>query len=314
MADRKSIIVLFLLCISLTGCSEKQSSASEEGTVILETPSYTVMQEETERSFEGMDIVDGYWVKKIENSGASYTLAVPVLKKKMADVYDLEDMMAERMDGSDRVRKAIGKLNTPQGASYNEKENQIISAGYISVPKSILEQPQEEFSQQMISAAWSSSKKKNNEGESEQNIINEADADCIMFSLYEDFYEEIPVLNVKLYGVTEEIYAQNLLSEKDEQSGEGKKSIEYRLYSEHQEGLVSLDLLVDTNIEKSGKYYIDYRDLQRTTKYKQMIYVFTFDRKPETYSFCINNAQYQIQDENQYALWKEKNSGLYLSR
>ena len=318
----KRKLISILLCVAMlhvTGCSKQEQSDNTQEYIDITNPTITesgVKQSSDLYLYKNAEIVDDYVLYPVD--GMDIKVAIPNWKKENVELVDVNDMgnLGNTESGMlERMSLLCGKFK-PMGATAY--------AGYIGLNHYITAGPQfildtyDEVAKggilkkdwRYISTAWESSTVTIDE--KTEHVIKKADIECISVALYEGFYNNNPQANIKLYGITDEVYDRYLKAE-DVKSGVSYRFYRKDLYEDYEAGKCELDILVDKDITESGRYYIDYKEVQGNKEYKQFLYVITYTNEPEeACAYSISSFQYDIQDEGTYNQWKEDNKQMFI--
>lgn len=150
----------------------------------------------------------------------------------------------------------------------------------------------------------------------EKHEILRQDVQAVSFALYEDFFDDIPELTVKLYGIPVTLWEKELGNKMEFSSKQYQEFTEKyygTLENRYQDNnLNAFDLLAEKKIEKTGVYYIDYNDLYEKGDYIRIVVVLNFNKSaPYTYRMC-GNGVYDVSDRAAYEEWKNKNMDLFI--
>lgn len=142
------------------------------------------------------------------------------------------------------------------------------------------------------------------------------DVQAVSFAIYEDFFDAIPELTVKLYGIPVTLWEEelgNTMTFSSKQYREFKNQYCGTWENQCQDNnLDKFDLLAEKKIEKTGVYYIDYNDLHEKGDYAQILIVLNFDKEmPYTYRMC-GDGIYEISDKAAYDEWKDSHMDYYI--
>lgn len=301
---RNGIILLLILCC-ISGCGKNSRSVENE---VLTEPEYEtrsiVQENETMQVYDGWERADC----PANDEGIKYVY-YPHVENKIKGVSYVEDSLGYATDFSVETFKSI---NCPVGCKSIKHKVEGCESQCNS-------QPQLE---------GSSNRKRNNllmvveEGEIRLGLgegitanndttkweIQTQDVQAISFAIYEDFFDTIPELTVKLYGIPTALWEGELGNTME------FSSKQYREFINQYENnnFTQFDLLTEKKIEKTDVYYIDYNDLHEKGDYIQILIVLNFDKEmPYTYRMC-GDGIYEISDRAAYNEWKNKNINLFI--
>jgi hypothetical protein len=281
------------------GCGSGQSDTGNEK---LTEPSYTVNTLETQD--DSLDIIDG-WVREKSNIEDEDYIFFPYVKDKIKGVSYIED--AFDVNFSVAVFK---KINLPSGcnsirhaAEGCESQNNVQpdlegSSGNKSLNESVVVKEGE---------ILSSNESRGLDTAVKMNVQTQ-DVQAVSCALYEDFFDEIPQLTIKLYGISDSLWQDTFGSD---------MTFSFNRHTEFisqckNNGFSDLTLLAEKNIDSTGVYYIDYKDLHAKGDFTQILMVFEFDKTlPYTYRICADGI-YEISDETAYNEWKTENIQNYI--
>lgn len=131
------------------------------------------------------------------------------------------------------------------------------------------------------------------------------DVQAISFLLNESFYEKVPEVTVKIYGVTNKVW-DSLLGSQNKFSPAKFNRIHEEL---EQSNFNQLPLLASRNIDKTGVYYVDYNEWNADNTYKQFFIVIEMKGCVSEYAYCVDGSfYYDIDSKEIYNTWKAQHS------
>lgn len=137
------------------------------------------------------------------------------------------------------------------------------------------------------------------------------DVRYISFALYENYYREVPQVTVKLYGVSEELWNKHI-KERDDHSFLWTDYYKFEKMCEA-DNYSNCTLIAEKKLDKTGVYYVDFKEIEKTKKYKQ--YYFTMEMSESMqYSYNVEGwGVYNIVDEAAYTAWKKEHKNQFIA-
>ena len=304
MKKKRNYVFLLLAICCISGCGENSRSVENE---VLTEPQYetkSIIQEnETVQVYDGWERMESQFEYKdvkyvyyphVENKikGVSY----------IEDSYDLDFSFA-----------AFKNINCPIGCNSIKHKAEGCESQCNSQPE--LEGANSEKANNPLMVVKegenASSEGKGNVHDNtiiDKFIVETQDVQAVSFAIYEDFFDTIPELTVKLYGIPVTLWEEEL-GNTMEFSWKQYEAFE-KQYQDN--NFAKLDLIAEKKIEKTGVYYIDYNDLHKKGDYAQILIVLNFDKEmPYTYRMC-GNGIYEISDKEAYDEWKNSHMDYYI--
>lgn len=312
MKKKRNYVFLLLAICCISGCGENSWSVENE---VLTEPQYetkSIIQEnETVQVYDGWERMESQFEYKdvkyvyyphVENKikGVSY----------IEDSYDLDFSFA-----------AFKNINCPSGCNSIKHKAEGCESQCNSQPE--LEGANSEKANNPLMVVKKgenvSSEGKGNVHDKttiDKFIVETQDVQAVSFAIYEDFFDTIPKLTVKLYGIPVTLWEEELGNTMEfswKQYGEFENQYYGTWENQYQDNnLDKFDLLAEKKIEKTGVYYIDYNDLHEKGDYAQILIVLNFDKEmPYTYRMC-GNGIYEISDKAAYDEWKDSHMDYYI--
>lgn len=303
----KKMIGCLLMCFFMLfayGCG--QDNTISDGTdEELQKPEYMtndLTQAQTIKD-DNADIIDGYerfvLNKELGEVGVVY---IPYVENRVRGVTYFYDDMREGYD-----YKTYAAINRPTGTST---KNVTANEFY----ESFSTQP--EFSSKPIKTnplsfilegynLYSPDEK--------EYRMTSMDVRAVSIALYEDFYEDIPQLTVKIYGISPGLWKEYV----------GDASTSYTYVNSAYENMLNIceetdysncTLLTSSNIDKTGVYYIDFKELSEMGDFVQYIVEFEFSYSTN-YTYCVwGEGTYTVTSETEYQAWKQEHIEQFLNR
>ena len=139
--------------------------------------------------------------------------------------------------------------------------------------------------------------------------IGSCDVQALSFALYENYYDKVPNLTVKIYGLPAALWEKNV--------GTGDKFTLNRWMEYNKEckesNYSNCALLFEREVDKTGVYYIDYRELAKKGDYMQYFFVAEFDAAMEYTYYVMMLGGYGVDDESAYAEWKKQHAEQFIA-
>lgn len=316
MIKKRNCAVFLLVICCLSGCGKNSQPVEDE---ILTEPEYetrsVVQENKTVQVYDGWERMDS----PFKDDGVLYVY-YPHVENKIKGVSYIEDSYDLHFDF-----EAFKNINCPVGCKSIKHKAEGCESQWNFQPE--------------LEGAFTEGKNNNplidiREGEIlsglGNNIVNNVldetavdeyeilrqDVQAVSFAIYEDFFESIPELTVKLYGISVTLWEEelgNTMKFSSKQSREFKKKYCGTYENQYQDNnLDKFDLLAEKKIEKTGVYYIDYKDLHEKGEYAQILIVLNFDKEmPYIYRMC-GDGIYEISDKAAYDEWKKNHMDYFI--
>lgn len=318
MKKKRNCIIFLLAICCISGCGKNNQSVENE---VLTEPEYEtrsiVQQNETVQVYDGWERVDC----PANDEGIKYVY-YPHVENKIKGVSYVEDSLGYATDYSIETFKNI---NCPIGCKSIKHKAEGCESQWNFQPE--LEGAYREINDYNPLMDVEDGEKVLGTGNSivngvldrtiaEKHEILTQDVQAVSFAIYEDFFDIIPELTVKLYGIPVTLWEKELGNTMEfslNQYQEFTEKYYGTLENQHQDNnLDSFDLLAEKKIEKTGVYYIDYNDLHEKGDYAQILIVLNFDKEmPYTYRMC-GDGIYEISDRAAYDEWKNSHMDYYI--
>ncbi len=305
MIKKRNCVILLLILGCISGCGKNSQPVEDE---VLTEPEYQtrsiVQENKTVQVFDGWERVDCF----ANDEGIKYVY-YPHVENKIKGVSYVEDSLGYAIDFSS---EAFKNINCPIGCKSIKHKAEGCESQCNSQPE----------------LEGANNRKRNNplmvvkEGEIRLGLgegitanndtvkweVQTQDVQAVSFAIYEDFFDTIPELTVKLYGIPVILWEEELGNTMEFSSKQYRELINQ--YENN--NFAKLDLLAEKKIEKTGVYYIDYNDLHKKGDYAQILIVLNFDKEmPYTYRMC-GDGIYEISDKAAYDEWKNSHMDYYI--
>ena len=305
MIKKRNCVILLLILGCISGCGKNSQPVEDE---VLTEPEYQtrsiVQENKTVQVFDGWERVDCF----ANDEGIKYVY-YPHVENKIKGVSYVEDSLGYAIDFSS---EAFKNINCPIGCKSIKHKAEGCESQCNSQPE----------------LEGANNRKRNNplmvvkEGEIMLGLgegitanndtvkweVQTQDVQAVSFAIYEDFFDTIPELTVKLYGIPVILWEEELGNTMEFSSKQYRELINQ--YENN--NFAKLDLLAEKKIEKTGVYYIDYNDLHKKGDYAQILIVLNFDKEmPYTYRMC-GDGIYEISDKAAYDEWKNSHMDYYI--
>ncbi len=202
-----------MMIFSLPSCGKKDNTVDET----LIDPDYIVQEYETTTTDEGYTIINGFYRIKSELvNDKDLILYIPYVEDKQAGVSYLEERYLE---STTRNWREIEIRNTPDGATFDKQTSSKCEAAYEQaciVPDFALAyyNPNDTIPNWYLSDqseyVFVYSEEKAGDGKSTSDTMVSLDIGAISVAMYEDFYDDIPKMNISVYGVPKTLFKKNL--------------------------------------------------------------------------------------------------------
>ena len=198
-----------IMILSLSACGKKDNAADET----LIDPDYIVQEYETTTTDEGYTIINGFYrIKSKVVDAKDLILYIPYVEDKQAGVSYLEERYLE---STTRNWREIEIRNTPDGATFDKQTSSKCEAAYEQaciVPDFALAyyNPNDTIPNWYLSDqseyVFVYSEEKAGDGKSTSDTMVCLDVGAISVAMYEDFYDDIPKMNISVYGVPKTLF------------------------------------------------------------------------------------------------------------
>jgi len=291
---KTSKIMVAIIVISsfiLQGCGQEQNATENENLTIPQYETLSLSGKiETEESTT--EVVDGYEKLKVgyDENGDIY-VDIPYIKNRVPGVMYFYDTFREESHGK---LSLYTDVNRPNGTQYKRNAACSFFASFTSQPDSDEKNPL-----YVIEDAFEVYGVEPND---KHYSMTNQDVQGIGFALYEDFYEEIPKVMVKVYGVPRKLWERELGSDLSFEHDSYETFIEQCKSNEYTECV----LMGEKELDSTGVYYIDYKKMAESGDFIQYFVDISFDRSIKwTYNIDGGNT-YEITDEKIYQEWKNE--------
>ena len=327
----KLIVLAGMMVFSLPACGKKDNAADE----ILIDPDYIVQEYETTTTDDGYTIINGFYrIKSKVVDAKDLILYIPYVEDKQAGVSYLEERYLESTtrnwreieirntpDGATFDKQTSSKCeaayeqacleagNIPDGALYNKQTSSDYGAPYVEasiVPDFALAyyNPNDTIPNWYLSDqseyVFVYSEEKAGDGKSTSDTMVCLDVGAISVAMYEDFYDDIPKMNISVYGVP-----KTLFKKKFGKTFGPKEFLKYKDTLKKND-YKDCDLLCSKDITATGVYYVDYAELNKKGDYINYIIEYKFsDAGEKVYLKACAAGGYKINNEKVYSEWKK---------
>ena len=298
----KLIVLAGMMVFSLPACGKKDNTVDET----LIDPDYIVQEYETSTTDEGYTIINGFYRIKSNNGDKDTILYIPYIENKQQGVSYLEEL---HIKSSTERRIDLEAGNIPDGALYNKQTSSDYGAPYVEasiVPDFALAyyNPNDTIPNWYLSDqseyVFVYSEEKAGDGKSTSDTMVCLDVGAISVAMYEDFYDDIPKMNISVYGVPKTLFKKKF--------GKTFGSKEFLKYKDtlKKNDYKDCDLLCSKDITATGVYYVDYAELNKKGDYINYIMEYKFsDAGEKVYLKACAAGGYKINNEKVYSEWKK---------
>ena len=298
----KLIVLAGMMVFSLPACGKKDNTVDET----LIDPDYIVQEYETTTTDEGYTIINGFYRIKSNNGDKDTILYIPYIENKQQGVSYLEEL---HIKSSTERRIDLEAGNTPDGALYNKQTSSDYGAPYVEasiVPDFALPYYNSNdtipnwYLSDSAGYAFTYRVEKTGDVKSTSDTMVSLDIGAISVAMYEDFYDDIPKMNISVYGVPKTLFKKKF--------GKTFGSKEFLKYKDtlKKNDYKDCDLLCSKDITETGVYYVDYAQLNKKGDYINYIIEYKFsDAGEKVYLKACAAGGYKIGDEKLYLEWKK---------
>ena len=291
-----------IMIFSLSACGKKDNAADET----LIDPDYIIQEYETTTTDEGYTIINGFYRIKSNNGDKDTILYIPYIGNKQQGVSYLEEL---HIKSSTERRIDLEAGNTPDGALYNKQTSSDYGAPYVEaciVPDFAL--PYYNANDTIPNWYLSDNARyvftyrveKAGDVKSTSDTMASLDIGAISVAMYEDFYDDIPKMNISVYGVPKSLFKKKF--------GKTFGANEFLKYKDtlKKNDYKDCDLLCSKDITATGVYYVDYAELNKKGDYINYIMEYKFsDAGEKVYLKACAAGGYKINNEKVYSEWKK---------
>lgn len=311
----KKIICIMLFVIFSVACISCGRSDDNQEDQKLTEPVYETSSVSGTEIKDELEIVDGWVVKPVMIDGKTEYVYYPYIENKKKGVMYFEDNMY-----NDALRDSYATVNCPKGCRYLEQKAGGATKMGASQPKlgynkdedlkEVTKNPlQIELEGTNLYGDGNVTFDENgrpviDNDEKEDMIMTSQDVQALSLALYEDFYEEIPQLTVKVYGIPQALW-DSVLGSDMKFSWNEYNSFREKL---NKDNFSQCGKLAEKKVTETGVYYIDYNEFGQSGDYAQYLILLEFDKSME-YTYSIHGSwSYEISDTAEYNKWKQENS------
>ena len=294
-----------MMIFSLPACGKKDNAADET----LIDPDYIVQEYETTTTDEGYTIINGFYRIKSNNGDKDIILYIPYIENKQQGVSYLEEL---HIKSSTKRWIDLEAGNTPDGALYNKQTSSDCGAPYVEasiVPDFALPYYNSNdtipnwYLSDSAGYAFTYRVEKTGDVKSTSDTMVSLDIGAISVAMYEDFYDDIPKMNISVYGVP-----KTLFKKKFGKTFGPKEFLKYKDTLKKND-YKDCDLLCSKDITATGVYYVDYAELNKKGDYINYIMEYKFsDAGEKVYLKACAAGGYKINNEKVYSEWKKEHA------
>lgn len=299
----KLIVLAGMMVFSLPACGKKDNTVDET----LIDPDYIVQEYETSTTDEGYTIINGFYrIKSKVVDAKDLILYIPYVEDKQAGVSYLEERYLE---STTRNWREIEIRNTPDGATFDKQTSSKCEAAYEQaciVPDFALPYYNSNdtipnwYLSDSAGYAFTYRVEKTGDVKSTSDTMVSLDIGAISVAMYEDFYDDIPKMNISVYGVPKSLFKKKF--------GKTFGANEFLKYKDtlKKNDYKDCDLLCSKDITATGVYYVDYAELNKKGDYINYIMEYKFsDAGEKVYLKACAAGGYKINNEKVYSEWKK---------
>ena len=294
-----------MMIFSLPACGKKDNAADET----LIDPDYIVQEYETTTTDEGYTIINGFYRIKSNNGDKDIILYIPYIENKQQGVSYLEEL---HIKSSTKRWIDLEAGNTPDGALYNKQTSSYCGAPYVEaciVPDFAIPYYNSNdtipnwYLSDRAGYAFTYGVDKAGDAKSTSDTMVCLDVGAISVAMYEDFYDDIPKMNISVYGVP-----KTLFKKKFGKTFGPKEFLKYKDTLKKND-YKDCDLLCSKDITATGVYYVDYAELNKKGDYINYIMEYKFsDAGEKVYLKACAAGGYKINNEKVYSEWKKEHA------
>ena len=306
-SGKKAILIALagMMIFYLPACGKKDNAADET----LIDPDYIVQEYETTTTDEGYTIINGFYRIKSNDGDKDTILYIPYIENKQQGVSYLEEL---HIKSSTERRIDLEAGNTPDGALYNKQTSSDYGAPYVEasiVPDFALPYYNSNdtipnwYLSDSAGYAFTYRVEKTGDVKSTSDTMVSLDIGAISVAMYEDFYDDIPKMNISVYGVPKTLFKKKF--------GKTFGSKEFLKYKDtlKKNDYKDCDLLCSKDITATGVYYVDYAQLNKKGDYINYIMEYKFsDAGEKVYLKACASGGYKINNEKAYSEWKKEHA------
>ena len=294
-----------IMILSLSACGKKDNTVDET----LIDPDYIVQEYETTTTDDGYTIINGFYRIKSNNGDKDTILYIPYIENKQQGVSYLEEL---HIKSSTERRIDLEAGNTPDGALYNKQTSSDYGVPYVEasiVPDFALPYYNSNdtipnwYLSDSAGYAFTYRVEKTGDVKSTSDTMVSLDIGAISVAMYEDFYDDIPKMNISVYGVPKTLFKKKF--------GKTFGSKEFLKYKDtlKKNDYKDCDLLCSKDITATGVYYVDYAELNKKGDYINYIMEYKFsDAGEKVYLKACAAGGYKINNEKVYLEWKKEHA------
>ena len=302
----KLIVLAGMMVFSLPACGKKDNTVDET----LIDPDYIVQEYETTTTDEGYTIINGFYrIKSKVVDAKDLILYIPYVEDKQAGVSYLEERYLE---STTRNWREIEIRNRADVATFVKQTSSKCEAAYEQaciVPDFALPYYNSNdtipnwYLSDSAGYAFTYRVEKTGDVKSTSDTMVSLDIGAISVAMYEDFYDDIPKMNISVYGVPKTLFKKKF--------GKTFGSKEFLKYKDtlKKNDYKDCDLLCSKDITATGVYYVDYAELNKKGDYINYIIEYKFsDAGEKVYLKACAAGGYNINNEKVYSEWKKEHA------
>ena len=302
------ITASLLSWICLLSCGSKKEAENEEMTEPeYETSSVTAAVLETEDK-----VVDGWLIMPREFDGKTEYIYAPYIENKIKGVSYWDDIYDNSFD-----IYAFMRINTPDGCEFIKPKamrGEVECSYQPNLGYNDYDAEREERKNELQyviegNTIYGDTSEIVASNEQEKNVLIEHDVWVMSCALYEDFFEKIPGLTVKVYGIERDYWESRLGSDVTY----SRNAYDEMLETAQENNFADFKLLASKQVSETGVYYIDYRDFEAEGDFVEHIIVLEFDKAQEYTFYVLSPSGYNISDEQKYNEWKQNNRESFIN-
>lgn len=302
------IAASLLSSVCLISCGSKKEAENEEMTEPeYETSSVTAAVLETEDK-----VVDGWLIMPRKFDGKTEYIYAPYIENKIKGVSYWDDIYDDSFD-----LYAFMRVNTPEGCEFIKPKamgGEVECSYQPNLGYNDYDAEREERKNELQyviegNTIYGDTSEIVASNEQEKHVLIDHDVWVMSCALYEDFFEEIPGLTVKVYGIEREYWESRLGSDMTYL----RNAYDEMFETAQENNFEDFKLLASKQVSETGVYYIDYRDFEAEGDFVEHIIVLEFDKAQEYTFYVLSPSGYNISDEQKYNEWKQSNRESFIN-
>lgn len=302
------IAASLLSSVCLLSCGSRKEAENEEMTEPeYETSSVTAAVLETEDK-----VVDGWLIMPRKFDGKTEYIYAPYIENKIKGVSYWDDIYDDSFD-----LYAFMRVNTPEGCEFIKPKamgGEVECSYQPNLGYNDYDAEREERKNELQyviegNTIYGDTSEIVASNEQEKHVLIDHDVWVMSCALYEDFFEEIPGLTVKVYGIEREYWESRLGSDMTYL----RNAYDEMFETAQENNFEDFKLLASKQVSETGVYYIDYRDFEAEGDFVEHIIVLEFDKAQEYTFYVLSPSGYNISDEQKYNEWKQSNRESFIN-